>query len=100
MKNGKKICETLKQIRLNIARANGIEYTPCECNHEGDCAGTCPACDSELMYLEQEIAKKRFSGKAAVEGGSNFTVRDSIGINNTFSDLTDNSDIKNEPIHE
>ena len=73
MKNGKKICETLKRIRLDIARANGIEYTPCECNHEGDCA---------------------------VEGGSNFTVRDSIGINNTFSDLTDNSDIKNEPIHE
>lgn len=61
MKNGKKICETLKQIRLDIARANGIEYTPCECNHEGDCAGTCPACDSELMYLEQEIAKKRSS---------------------------------------
>ncbi len=67
MKNGKKICEQLKQIRLDIARENGIEYTPCECNHKGDCAGTCPACDSELRYLEREISRKRFGlGKAAV----------------------------------
>ena len=68
MKNGKKICETLKQIRLDIARENGIEYTPSECHHEGDCAGTCPACDSELMYLEREISRKRSFGKVAVVG--------------------------------
>lgn len=68
MRNGKKICETLKQIRLDIARANEIEYTPCDCNHEDDCAGTCPTCDNELMYLEREIAKKRLLGKAVIVG--------------------------------
>ena len=68
MRNGKKICETLKQIRLDIARANEIEYTPCDCNHVDDCAGTCPACDNELMYLEREIAKKRLLGKAVIVG--------------------------------
>ena len=68
MKNGKKICETLKQIRLDIASENGIEYTPRECHHEGDCAGTCPVCDSELMYLEREISRKRSFGKVAVVG--------------------------------
>lgn len=68
MKKGKQICEQLKQIRLDIARKNGIEYTPNECHHEGDCAGTCPACDCELLYLEREISRKRSLGKVAVVG--------------------------------
>ena len=69
MKKGKKICEQLKQIRLDIARANSIEYTPLECHHEGDCAGTCPACDEELRYLENAISRKRATvGKAAIVG--------------------------------
>lgn len=69
MKKGKKICEQLKQIRLDIARANSIEYTPRECHHEGDCAGTYPACDEELRYLENAISRKRATiGKAAIVG--------------------------------
>lgn len=68
MKKGKKICELLKQIRLDIARENGIEYTPNECHHKGDCAGTCPACDNELLYLEREISRKRSFGKVAIIG--------------------------------
>lgn len=69
MKKGKKICKQLKQIRLNVARANGIEYTPRECHHEGDCAGTCPACDEELRYLENAISRKCATiGKVAIVG--------------------------------
>ncbi len=69
MKKGKEICKQLKQIRLKIARANGIKYSPRECHHEGDCAGTCPACDSELRYLEHEISRKSPSmRKVAVVG--------------------------------
>lgn len=68
MKRGKQICETLKQIRLDIARAHGIEYTPRNCNHEGDCAGTCPACDSEVLYLEREISRRRLLSSAAIVG--------------------------------
>ena len=69
MKNGKHICNTLKAIRLDIARANGIKYEPRECHHEGDCSGTCPACESEMRYLEREIARRRSNGKAALIAG-------------------------------
>ena len=69
MKHGKSICNTLKQIRLDIARANGIKYAPRECHHEGECAGTCPACESEMRYLEREIARRCSLGKAALVAG-------------------------------
>lgn len=69
MKNGKFICDTLKKVRLDIARANGIKYAPRECHHEGDCAGTCPACESEVRYIEREIARKRSLGRAALVAG-------------------------------
>ena len=69
MKHGKHICEQLKAIRLDIARANGIKYAPRECHHEGDCSGTCPACESEMRYLEREIARRRSLGKAAIVAG-------------------------------
>ena len=69
MNHGKHICNTLKAIRLDIARANGINYAPQECHHEGNCAGTCPACESEMRYLEREIARRRALGKAALVAG-------------------------------
>lgn len=68
-KHGKHICNALKQVRIDIARANGINYAPRECHHEGDCAGTCPACESEMRYLEREIARRRNLGRAAVVAG-------------------------------
>lgn len=74
MKHGKFICNTLKAIRLDIARANGIEYSPCECHHKGDCAGTCPACESEMRYLENEIDRRRLLGKAALVAGVSLAV--------------------------
>lgn len=69
MERGKKICNTLKAIRLDIARANGIKYAPRECHYEGDCSGTCPACESEMRNLEREIARRRANGKAALVAG-------------------------------
>ena len=69
MNHGKDICKALKQIRLDVARANGIDYNPTPCHHEGDCAGTCPACESEVRYIEHEIARKRGLGKAALVAG-------------------------------
>lgn len=73
MKHGKSVCNTLKQIRLDIARANGIDYVPAPCNHDGDCAGSCPACESEVEYLEKEIARKRSVGKAVLIAGVGLT---------------------------
>ena len=69
MKHGKSVCNTLKQIRLDVARANGIDYTPAPCTHKGDCAGTCPACESEVEYLEKEIARRHSLGKAVLIAG-------------------------------
>lgn len=69
MEHGRFICDTLKAIRLDIARANGIEYTPIKCHHKGECAGTCPACESEMRFLEREIARRRSLGKVALVAG-------------------------------
>ncbi len=64
MKHGKHICETLKAIRSEIASANEIDYTPTPCDHEGDCAGTCPACESEMRWIERQLRVRHALGKA------------------------------------
>ncbi len=69
MKQGKKICETLKAIRRDIAVANDIDYTPTECKHEGDCAGTCPKCESETRWLERQLRARQALGKAVTIAG-------------------------------
>lgn len=66
---GKKICNSLKKVRMDIAKANGIEYEVTECSHKGECAGTCPKCESEVRYLERELEKRRRSGFKVVLAG-------------------------------
>lgn len=55
---GKEICRILREIRISVAKEYGIVYTPKECHHEGDCSGTCPACENELEYLNRMLEKK------------------------------------------
>ena len=62
MAKGKSTCKLLKSIRQQIADANGISYRPKECQHKGDCAGTCPACEEEIRYLERELKARKGSG--------------------------------------
>ncbi|MBO4658187.1 MAG: energy transducer TonB [Prevotella sp.] len=69
MKRGKKICKTLKEVRMQVARANDIEYAPTECHHEGDCTGTCPKCEAEVQYLERQLNLRRQLGKAVAVVG-------------------------------
>ena len=69
MKRGKRICETLKGIRRDIAVANEIDYSPTECTHEGDCAGTCPKCESETRWLERQLRARQALGKAVTIAG-------------------------------
>ncbi|MDD7317673.1 MAG: hypothetical protein SOZ80_06900 [Prevotella sp.] len=69
MNVGKNICNTLKTIRKKIADANGIEYEPAECGFKGDCAGTCPACEQEVRYLEKQLDLRRMMGKAVTIAG-------------------------------
>lgn len=62
MAKGKSLCKLLKKIRVQIAEANGIDYAPRKCTFEGDCKGTCPACERELGYLESQLSLKRNMG--------------------------------------
>ena len=69
MKRGKKIYQTLKEIRLQVARTNDIPYEPTECKHKGECPGTCPKCEQEVRYIEQQLNKRRTLGKAVAVAG-------------------------------
>lgn len=62
MAKGKSLCKLLKKIRKQIAEANGIDYASRKCTFEGDCKGTCPACERELEYLESQLTMKRSMG--------------------------------------
>ena len=58
MSKGKEKCEILKAIRTYVADKYGVEYSPTECTHEGECRGTCPKCDAELAELQESLEAK------------------------------------------
>ena len=64
MFKGKKTCEVLRAVRKRVADLNGIQYVPVECTHEGDCIGTCPACERERQYVEEQLSLKVKAGQA------------------------------------
>lgn len=67
--NGKSKCKILKDIRKKIAEANDIAYVTSECKYQGECAGTCPKCEAEVRYLEEELAKRKNLGKMVAVAG-------------------------------
>lgn len=78
--NGKSKCKTLKDIRRQIAKENNIELVISECKYQGDCSGTCPKCEAEVRYLEQELRKRQQAGKMiAVAGIAAALVVSSVG---------------------
>jgi hypothetical protein len=87
MKQGKAICETLKQIRQCVADANGISYAPTPCNHKGDCLGTCPVCEAEVRYIERELNVRRLLGKAVIVAGIAAGLTSLTSCNRTKDDL-------------
>ena len=64
MERGKEICKALKEIRRQIALSNDIELVTSECRHKGNCSGTCPKCEQEIRYLEEQLAARKRLGKA------------------------------------
>ena len=79
MTRGKQTCKILKEIRQEIADKNEIAYTTSECHFDGECQGTCPKCEAELKYLENELHRRKQLGKTAAIAGI------SLGIASTFS---------------
>ena len=69
MARGKQTCKILKEIRRQIAEANGIEFATSECRYKGDCLGTCPKCEAEVRYLEQQLRSRQRMGKAVAIAG-------------------------------
>ncbi|MDE6485166.1 MAG: energy transducer TonB [Duncaniella sp.] len=69
MTQGKHTCKMLKQIRQKIAEENGIEFVTQECTFKGDCSGTCPKCEAEVLYLERQLHKRLLSGKTLAIAG-------------------------------
>lgn len=76
---GKKVCASLKQVRKQIADANGIPYEVTECQHQGNCKGTCPKCEAELRYIENQLSLRRSAGMAVSIVGL------SLGVAATFA---------------
>ena len=61
---GKHTCKILKDIRRQIAEENDISLVIEECEYKGDCLGTCPRCEAEVRYLEEQLEKRKKAGKA------------------------------------
>ena len=55
--DGKKICNYLRELRMQLADANNIEFESPECPSIGPCAGTCAKCEAEAAYLQAEMEK-------------------------------------------
>lgn len=66
---GKSKCKILKDIRKQIAKENDIEFITSECKYQGDCLGTCPKCEAEVRYLEEELKKRQSAGKKIAVAG-------------------------------
>ncbi len=71
---GKRTCRILKEIRRQIAEANDIELVTSECKFQGDCLGTCPKCEAEVLYLEEQLERRRMLGKAVLLAGISMNV--------------------------
>jgi len=69
MNHGKSICNELKAVRRRIAEENDIPLQQEECHYEGECEGTCPHCEAELKYLEDELASRIGKGNIAKVAG-------------------------------
>ena len=77
--SGKKKCRLLREIRQRIAEENDIPLVTEECRYKGDCRGTCPKCESELRYLEQQLEKRRALGKKVTVSALALGMAASIG---------------------
>lgn len=61
MNKHKQKCETLRKIRIAIAEKLGIKGKIKEepCNFDGECKGTCPACQKEENMLKEAMTNNK-----------------------------------------
>lgn len=94
--SGKSKCKILKNIRKKIAEDNRIPYETSECTYQGECSGTCPKCEAEIRYLEEELQKRKSIGKTVtVAGIAAALVVSSAGCSANFIDQTAGVPVEN-----
>ena len=100
MKRGKETCRILKDIRRQIAEANDIEFITSECRYQGDCLGTCPKCEAEVRYLEQQLSARHSAGKAIALAGisAGMIVLSGCSSNSNVNDSTQNKPQEDTPL--
>ena len=84
---GKNKCKILKEIRQRIAQENDIPLVTKECTYQGECSGTCPRCEAELRYLEQQLARRRQLGKTVTVAALSLGLMASATACNIIDDL-------------
>lgn len=67
--NGREKCRMLREIRRQIALENDIKLVTEACSFRGECRGTCPKCEAELAWLEQQLEKRRRLGRRIAAAG-------------------------------
>lgn len=96
---GKEKCRMLKEIRAQIAAQNDISFVTEECTHKGQCKGTCPKCESEVRYLEEQLDKRRSARKkVALAGVSAGLVLSLTGCSATDT-IVETLDVLRERLH-
>ena len=98
MARGKQTCKILKEIRRQIAEANGIELATSECRYKGDCLGTCPKCEAEVRYLEQQLRIRSLAGKAVALAGISAGMILMSGCSGTSSSNQSSETLQGEPV--
>ncbi|WP_290089182.1 TonB family protein [Paramuribaculum intestinale] len=98
MARGKQTCKILKEIRRQIAEANGIEFVTSECRYKGDCLGTCPKCEAEVHYLEQQLRVRSLAGKAVAIAGISAGIVLMSGCSGTTSSNQSSETLQGEPV--
>lgn len=58
--------EFLRGLRRHLAQANDIPWIFSVPLCQEDCSGDCPACQTELRYLESELNQRAAQGKSIV----------------------------------
>ncbi len=98
MARGKQTCKMLKEIRRQIAEANGIEFATSECRYKGDCLGTCPKCEAEVRYLEQQLRARSFAGKTIALAGISAGMILMSGCSGTSSSNQSNETLRGDVV--
>lgn len=98
MARGKQTCKILKEIRRQIAKANDIEFITSECSYKGDCLGTCPKCEAEVRFLEQQLRARSIAGKAVVLAGISASTMLVSGCNSCSSHNHPDEVLQGEPV--